>query len=299
MTIMQFDSNQQVNHEIIHTLDLQPKNETDNFLLRMLNTGITGFERALGGPYFTLLTLHSADLLRRIVGVSFAEDLLRNTNALNTHPLRSWFYSSLSSFADSDSLPTYYEFGVGWGATLLNYWNALRAFCRDRNRDIYDFQIFLFDSFEGLPQKEDFRDNHPDWKKGKFGYGLGNIRRLLARQRIDLSRGNIHFITGFYQDSLTAKLRSELANRPPSIINIDVDYYSSTKTILEWLRPMMEKAGKEVLLYFDDLWAFGGDPNLGELAAILEFNRSSPGRLIPNTQLNTRGIAARCLSFLP
>lgn len=58
---------------------------------------------------------------------------------------------------------------------------------------------------------------------------------------------------------------------------IDCDYYSSTKTILDWLQPML-KSG--TIFYFDDYWSFHGHPDYGELRAINEFNKMNQGRIL-------------------
>ena len=46
---------------------------------------------------------------------------------------------------------------------------------------------------------------------------------------------NVKFIKDYYENSLTYELRNTLVDNPPSIVNIDVDYYSSAKTVLEWI----------------------------------------------------------------
>jgi len=90
----------------------------------------------------------------------------------------------------------------------------------------------------------------------------------MSRQ-IDLSRGNVRFIQGFFEDSLTSELAKDLATHPPSIVTVDVDYYSSTKSVLEWLLPFTPTG---CLFYFDDIWLFYGHPQMGQVAAINELN---------------------------
>lgn len=172
----------------------------------------------------------------------------------------------------------YYEFGVGWGGTLINYIKALKAFCKSSKKDLYLYHIFGFDSFEGLPKKKSPKDEHKILYKGRYSHSLSEIKQKVIKQGIDLRRGTVHFIKGFYEKTLTPALRNELREYPPSIVTIDCDYYSSTKTVLEWLRPMLFSG---TLFYFDDIWLFHGNPNYGELAAINEFNRDGEGQLVP------------------
>lgn len=181
----------------------------------------------------------------------------------------------------ANSTINYYEFGVGWGGTLTDYIRALKLFCRFSNKDIRKYHIFGFDSFEGLPKKENEKDDHPEWFKGQFSHGLDYIER-----EIDKVGGRAQLFKGFFKDTLKPGLRKELSIHPPSIVTIDVDYYSSTKTVLDWLRPMLISG---TIFYFDDLWCFHGDPKYGQFAAIKEFNKAGKGQLIEYPSLGMVG----------
>lgn len=173
---------------------------------------------------------------------------------------------------------SYYEFGVGSGYTLINYVEALKAFCKDTGEDFYDYHIFLFDSFEGLPEKEDFRDTSPIYGKGSFAHSISEIKNLLIKAGVDLNRETVHFVKGYFKDTLKPNTQEQFKKYRPRIVTIDVDYYSSTKTVLDWLEPLLPSG---TILYFDDIWSFHGNPEYGELAAINEFNRSERGFLTP------------------
>jgi hypothetical protein len=220
---------------------------------------------------------------RCILGAEKGEALVR---ALGMDPRRSLFYFALSGMAQQASV-SYWEFGVGWGDTLTRYINALKAFCRDNHRNIYSNPIVLFDSFEGLPEKEDRRDG--DGKttmvRGSFSHDVNEIGNAITNSGILLDKGNIQFVKGFFKDTLTSSLRDELTNRAPHIVTIDVDYYSSARTVLEWLWPMLRSG---TIFYFRHIWsAYDGNPRLGELAAIHEFNESGKGLLTPYPVLGT------------
>jgi macrocin-O-methyltransferase TylF-like protien len=203
-----------------------------------------------------------------------------------SNSLATWFVRALRAQHHRSRLGpngTYYEFGVGRGRTMARYLRALKLYCEVANLDPYSYSIFAFDSFEGLPPKESPRDDYPNWKPGLFRHTLEEARAKISSQ-LDLSKGNLRFIKGFFQDTLTASLVAELSKHPPSIVTIDVDYYSSTKTILQWLLPFTPTG---CLFYFDDIWAFSGHPEMGELAAINEVNRDGTGYMIPYTELGT------------
>ena len=209
--------------------------------------------------------------------------------------LRSWFFFALLEQNNwfLGNL-TYYEFGVGWGSSLLKEIYALRSFCKYAKKNFYDNDIYLFDSFQGLPPKLDPRDDNPEWGHNVFAHGEQEIRELLLKHNVDLNKGNVHFIKGYYQETLTPELRKKI--KKPSIITIDVDYYSSTKTVLEWLRPILSDG---VLFYFDDIWSFHGDPNRGELAAINDFNRSNDGYLVPYHAIGHPSIWPHIYAYVP
>lgn len=195
---------------------------------------------------------------------------------------RATFYSLLlrqRQFADSQGAPfgSYYEFGVGGGGTLRAFLDAFRDFERTVGPVAEPFRVFAFDSFRGLPEPRSNRDAHPGWKAGSFAYSLEEVTRAIDRECARTPRVELRFIAGFYEESLTPALREELAVHPPSIVMVDVDFYSSTRTVLEWLRPML-RAG--TTFYFDDVWGYRGDPEKGELAAIREFNARREGTLV-------------------
>ncbi len=193
--------------------------------------------------------------------------------------LEGWFYSALqSSYNHSKNgispFGTYYEFGVGGGRSLAYFLKALNAFCRDYKIDSSEFRIFAFDTFEGLPDSEHVSDVNVAYKKGYFAHDVSEIKRRLISWGIDLEKFNIRFIEGKFEQSLTSSLREELEKFPPSIVNVDVDYYTSCNHVLKWLRPMLQSGS---LFYFDDIWGFAGNPNYGEIRSIREFNEEEEG----------------------
>jgi hypothetical protein len=235
-------------------------------------------------PRLSRITSASIRLLRRLLGGDRAELLIK---AFGYDDLRSLYYLALLRLFEQSRGPSnkprrsfsYYEFGVAWGFTLTRYVEALKAFCRDKHLSLQDQHIVLFDSFEGLPPKKGVEDDHPDWSAGSFAHTVDDIKKVLREERMDPEGSeNVRFVKGFYENTLTPELRQKLMDSPPDIVTIDCDYYSSTKTVLDWLRPILRSGS---LLYFDDIWSFDGNPNRGELKAINEFNGLREGLLIP------------------
>jgi hypothetical protein len=166
----------------------------------------------------------------------------------------------------------YYEFGVGQMNSMIRYWNAC-----DRLRKILGLEpprIFGFDTFSGLPETDHPADQLEGWTPGRFAMSLSECHSRIKRLNIP----NVQLIQGLFEDTLTPILREILKEHPPGIINIDVDFYTSTVTVLEFLKPLLKPG---VIIHFDDVWSFNGDPTRGQLRAIREFNEAGPFYLAP------------------
>lgn len=165
---------------------------------------------------------------------------------------------------------TYYEFGTGSGNTLQRAISVLKH--------IPDSRIYLFDSFTGLPPTTNARDVLSGWNEGDFAFSEDYIREVVLRSGFCLDRVKLH--KGHFEETLTPALFNELQSSPPAFVTVDVDYYSSTRSVLEFLMPMLVSGAT---FYFDDLWSFDGHPEYGQLKAIAEFNEvCTRGRLNPN-----------------
>jgi len=223
--------------------------------------------------------------LRHYLGVSLGRPVKlaeETCNFIKPGSLASWYLSVLNYQSRLGARYGYgpfgnhYEFGVGpW--TTGSYIRALLSFCRTKGYDPYRFRVFGFDSFQGLPKSQSQKDKNPDWNEGKFRKSPKQMYSIIKRAGLDPTGGSVRFFQGFFKDTLTVRLRHQLKQYPPSIVTVDVDYYTSTKTILNWIRPLLRSG---VVFYFDDIWSFHGNPHYGELAAIAEFNKSHQDGLI-------------------
>ena len=189
-----------------------------------------------------------------------------------------WFYNSLVyqhiTWPQLCPKYNYYEFGVASGGSMEIYVLALKEFCRKYKQDISKFHIYAFDSFEGLPPEEGEADKSVLWGEGQMVNHENLVLAKIARH--DFPSENFHMIKGFFDKTLTAELRSFISSNIPAIVNIDCDYYSSTRLVLEWLEPMLASG---TIFRFDDIWAYHGNPNYGEIKAIKELNAKGIGHL--------------------
>jgi len=173
----------------------------------------------------------------------------------------------------------YYEFGLAGGFTFKRAHQAIDEIARDlgfAGTTELGVKMFGFDSFEGLPNPGQW-DRRSGWEQGTFSTGQDTFERNMDDAKVP--RGAYQLVPGFYETSLTKALRAELEDQKPSIVMMDCDFYTSTTTALEWLRPLLRDG---TMFIFDDIWAYMGHPDFGELRAIREFNARKEGLLVPH-----------------
>jgi O-methyltransferase len=133
------------------------------------------------------------------------------------------FHNLFSRYGDTPVL--YLEFGVYKGYSMRLWSKGLIQ----RNS-----RLFGFDCFEGLP--DDWHANAP---AGRF-----NVNGRIPQ--IDDPR--LTFVKGLFEDTLPG---FHVPEHTRLIVNLDADLYSSTRYVLDWLRPHL-RAGD--VLYFDEFF---------------------------------------------
>jgi hypothetical protein len=186
---------------------------------------------------------------------------------------------------------TYYEFGTGWGGTLAAFMLAAEQVASGHGLSADDFRVFAFDSFEGLPPSIHPADRHTFWQQGAMATSIDVIRQKMETHPF-AKRVPVQYIKGHFKESLTDGLIERLKAFPPAIVTIDVDYYTSTLESLCWLDRFIASGA---LIYFDDIWAFHGHPEYGQIRAIRDFrSRNTNGMVIP---FDTFGEAGKCFIY--
>lgn len=156
----------------------------------------------------------------------------------------------------------YLEFGCHKGRTMAHCWR--------HTRHNFDLTYCGFDSFEGLPSPEGI-DAHAGWSEGSFALGEAEFIAAISATGMPLER--LRTIKGFYDESLTTELASELLPRKAAIIYVDCDLYSSTVPVLAFARSFLQIG---TLIAFDDWNCFFGRPDRGERLAWAEFCTANP-----------------------
>jgi len=184
--------------------------------------------------------LQNLDLIHAIEGAKssarFEKAHLRGTSFFKTR--RQLFEQCLNEVVHPDGF--YLEFGTYKGNSI-NLLAKLRP-----NKHFYGF-----DSFEGLPET---------WTQGcrKGAFSL--------KGALPVVRDNVSLIKGFFEESLSPFIE-QYKNQKIAFLHIDCDLYSSTKTVLTLLSPMIHPG---TVICFDEYYNYP-EWEEGEYKAFIEY----------------------------
>jgi hypothetical protein len=164
--------------------------------------------------------------------------------------------------ADGVIPAVYFEFGCHSGRTFSS---AVRA---AKFLKLRDAQYYAFDSFEGLPPTDPQEDGY--FQAGQFATSRSTFVRIV-RRNTGLRLDSDHVVEGFYSTSLTKTLQARMPKA--GVVHIDVDLYSSTVEVLQFIKPLMVVG---TVLLFDDWYTFPPGANKGERRALQEFCAAYP-----------------------
>ena len=123
--------------------------------------------------------------------------------ALDPYSLEHFFLNALRYQDELTYGPrpgNYFEFGVGGGRILMKYLKVLEMFNQKKKKDIDSFNITVFDSFQGLPEKRDKRDDHPTWDRGVYSNDIDILKKRIGQNRFRnqiVCRNSIHYKRNF------------------------------------------------------------------------------------------------------
>jgi hypothetical protein len=159
----------------------------------------------------------------------------------------------------------YLEFGLFRGRT---FWHAFET-CR--RLDIRDTRFYGFDSFCGLPSVDKQDSAGGRFFEGQFAARRSEVEKNLSRHGLDWSRARL--VEGFFEDTLTEKLKSDLPRRRAAVVLLDCDLYASTVVALHWLEDVLVDGA---IVLFDDWSSYGEDRQIGQQRALAEFLAEHP-----------------------
>jgi hypothetical protein len=147
--------------------------------------------------------------------------------------------------------------------------------------------LWAFDSFEGLPEPAGTDDAHPFWFRGNLSMSLDVFHKTCQKRGVPRSAYTV--VQGFYEQSLAP---SAPGPRPTKLrlAYIDCDMYSSTKTVLEFLKARLQHG---MILAFDDYYCYSSAVPSGERMAVAEAfgEDNSAWRLLPYVQFGWAGMS--------
>ena len=161
------------------------------------------------------------------------------------------------------------EFGVAGGNGLI----AAERHAREITRELgVEFQIYGFDSGEGLPPPTDYRDLPFGWQAGFYPMDQGALRRRLTAAQLVIGQ-------------VRQTCADFLAQHDPAPIGcmfMDLDLYSSTMDAFQLLEGADKYFLPRISMYFDDIISSDLCDFTGERVAIADFNsRSQNAKISP------------------
>jgi Macrocin-O-methyltransferase (TylF) len=136
------------------------------------------------------------------------------------------------------------EFGTAQGYAFAKLLYATR-YLGVENR------VFVhgFDSFEGLPKATNAEDRGftgNDWMEGAYLASYETLKTYCEKQ----GHKNFRLHKGYFENTLTDVLLSELREQQPILVWVDCDLYTSSRTVIERLMPVLPTG---CVIYFDDI----------------------------------------------
>lgn len=150
------------------------------------------------------------------------------------------------------------EFGVAGGNGLVAMGRHAEALTRKTGIKI---EVVGFDAGVGLPSAQGWQDTPWVHKRGDFPSDVARLERRV--------QGKATLLIGLIEETFPRWLAEKQNELPIGFISIDVDYYSSSRTIFDVLAACSVDALLPITeVYLDDILCFGVPRCAGELAAI-------------------------------
>jgi hypothetical protein len=173
-----------------------------------------------------------------------------------------FFWDAFTGLSVNGISGDYAEFGSEGANTISRAHEAITALGGGRH-------LWAFDSFEGLPEHSDPRDDHPMWAPG-VGFGIDRFHELCAGYGVP--RDAYTAVAGYYDQTLPP-FGDDGGPVDIALAYVDCNMYSSTVTVLEFLRPRLKHG---MIVAFDDYFCWSPTDPSGERVALLEFEAANP-----------------------
>jgi hypothetical protein len=201
----------------------------------------------------------SRRLIRRAVHAAserMARQWLFDTYVRERLYRQQFFFNAFKALRFNGIVGDYAEFGSWGGKTFALAYQESR-------RHGHGARLWAFDSFRGFPEPG-AADEHPEWSEGKMAISLEEFHAVCAGNGIPREAYSV--VPGFYEETLA---RMSPGDEPADIAlaYVDCDLYSSTRTVLDFLRPRLKHG---MIVAFDDWFCWSATQLSGERKAMLE-----------------------------
>ena len=175
-----------------------------------------------------------------------------------------FFWDSFVALQVNGITGDYAEFGCHTGGSFQAAYHSIAKITPERH-------MWAFDSWAALPDDHP-RDAHPGWRAPGVPDAGGVENFHAANERHGVARAQYTTVEGFYKDTLPA-LGPEGAPTDIALAYVDCDLYSSTVSVLEFLRPRLKQG---MIVAFDDYFCWSEAGPSGERVALREFLAENP-----------------------
>lgn len=182
-------------------------------------------------------------------------------NLVPPETLKSFFEGCIKRLQKikGDDIGDYLEFGVFNGSSLGS------AYLTAKKMNLKSMRFFGFDSFEGLPKGTD--EEHDILQKGFYCCPFNKTKECLKRRGVNPEK--VIWVKGLYSDTLNDKTIKNKDIGNIGIVFVDCDTYSSSKTVLDFLAPIITKPA---IICLDDWKLYDMDiKGTGEYKSFNEF----------------------------
>lgn len=181
----------------------------------------------------------------------------------------------------------YLEFGVFTGRSFIDAYNTLSTVFKyhsgmnpgrndidlSRVQTLWEnMRFFAFDSFQGLPELDELDAQTNYFHQGEYQCTEDGFLRNIEKANLPLDK--VITITGWFEDTCQEETIKKFDMKKAAIIHIDCDLFSSTKVVLDFIKPLLVDG---TVIIFDDWYHYRGNPALGEAGAFNEWMKTMSG----------------------
>lgn len=188
-------------------------------------------------------------------------------NLVPPEQLKAFFGSCIDFLRQikGEKIGDYFEFGVFNGNSMASLIHAANK------HHAHHMRFFGFDGFQGLPPGSEQEDEGV-WEAGFYCCSYEEMIESIQKKGVNPEE--VTFVKGWYQETLTPELAKAHDFSNIGIVMIDCDTYSSAKTVLKFLAPLIKQP---CIVCLDDWKLYNTDvKGVGEYKAFNEFLEENP-----------------------